>query len=65
MSQDGQSIAFPFRPNQQSLPYGLPIANLEPLVQSQGPVGDTGPAAVIIIGAGTATGWSWMRRRKK
>ena len=60
-----QFTAFPFAPSNQVLPYQLPLAQLQPLVQSQGPAGETGPAAVAVIGAGAAGGWSWMRRRKK
>lgn len=61
----GQFMQFPFSPTGQPLPYSLPLAQLQPLVQSQGPVGDTGPAAVAVIGAGAAGGFSWMRRRKR
>jgi cysteine-rich repeat protein len=28
------------------------------------PAGDTGPAALAVMGAGAAAGWAWMRRRK-
>ncbi len=45
--------------------YPLPLAQLQPLIRSRGPVGDTGPAAVAIIGAGAAAGFSWIRRRRK
>jgi cysteine-rich repeat protein len=45
--------------------YQIPLAQLRPLVQSRGPIGDTGPAAVAVIGAGAAAGIGWMRRRKK
>jgi cysteine-rich repeat protein len=61
----GRNIQFPGMPNAQALPYQLPLAQLQPLIQSQGPIGDTGPAAVAVIGAGAAAGWSWMRRRRK
>jgi MYXO-CTERM domain-containing protein len=47
------------------LPYQLPLAQLRPLVQSRGPAGDTGPAAVAVIGAGAAAGLAWIRRRRK
>ena len=56
---------FPQYPNFQQLPYQLPLAQLRPLIQSQGPVGDTGPAAVAVIGAGTAAGFSWIRRKRR
>ena len=42
-----------------------PLAQLQPLVQSRGPVGDTGPAAVAVVGAGAAAGIGWMRRRRR
>jgi hypothetical protein len=58
-------LRFPQYPNFQQLPYQLPLAQLQPMIQAQGPVGDTGPAAVAVIGAGAAAGFSWMRRRKK
>ncbi|MBT5149418.1 MAG: DUF4215 domain-containing protein [Candidatus Peribacter sp.] len=48
-----------------SAPYQLPFAQLRPTIQSRGPAGDTGPAAVAIVGAGAAAGLSWIRRRKK
>jgi LPXTG-motif cell wall-anchored protein len=60
-----QQFGFPQFPNFQQLPFQLPIAQLQPLIATQGPVGDTGPAAVAIIGAGAAAGFSWMRRRRK
>ena len=64
--QYGQSqFGFPQYPNYQQLPYQLPLAQLQPFVQSQGPAGDTGPAGVAVIGAGAAAGLSWVRRRKK
>ena len=56
---------FPGQPNVSALPVQLPLAQLQPLIQSQGPVGDTGPATVAITGAGMAAGWSWMRRRRR
>jgi len=65
ISPYSQQIGFPQYPNFQQLPYQLPLAQLAPLIQTQGPVGDTGPAAVVVIGAGVAAGWSWMRRKKR
>lgn len=56
---------FPYAPTGQALPYQLPLAQLQPLMQAQGPIGDTGPAAVAVIGAGAAGGVSWVRRKKK
>ncbi|MDA0376341.1 MAG: hypothetical protein O3A80_03465 [bacterium] len=63
----GRSLGegWPQYPNFQQLPYQLPLAQLRPIIQQQGPVGDTGPAAVAVIGAGAAVGWSWMRRKKR
>ena len=58
-------FGFPRYPNYQQLPYQLPLAQLQPLIQSQGPIGDTGPAAVAIIGAGAAAGFSWIRRKRR
>ena len=63
--QNTQQYGFPQYPNFQQLPYQLPLAQLRPIVQQQGPVGDTGPAAVAIVGAGAAGGLSWIRRRRK
>jgi cysteine-rich repeat protein len=60
-----QQFGFPQYPNFQQLPYQLPLAQLQPLMQSQAPMGDTGPAGVAVIGAGAAAGWSWMRRKKR
>ena len=59
-----QRVAFPFSPTGQALPYQLPLAQLQPLVQGQAPIGDTGPAAVAVIGAGAAAGWSWIKRKR-
>lgn len=61
----GTSINWPNQPNTQNLPLQLPLANLQPIIQSQGPRGDTGPAALLVIAAGAASGLAWMRRRKK
>lgn len=60
-----QQFTFPQYANFQQLPYQLPLAQLQPLIQTQGPAGDTGPAAVVVIGAGAAAGLSWMRRKRK
>jgi hypothetical protein len=56
---------FPFNAQFPTQVGGSALANLQPLVQGTAPVGDTGPAAVAVIGAGAAAGFSWMRRRKK
>ena len=60
-----QQLGFPQYPNFKQLPNQLPLAQLQPLIQSQAPIGDTGPAAVAIVGAGAAAGWSWMRRKRR
>ena len=59
------SQQFPRQPSMQPVPLQLPYAQLQPLIQSQGPAGETGPAAVAVIGAGAAAGIGWMRRRRK
>ncbi|PIR53880.1 hypothetical protein COU75_03430 [Candidatus Peregrinibacteria bacterium CG10_big_fil_rev_8_21_14_0_10_42_8] len=61
----GQQFQFPQFPTGQPVPYQLPYAQLQPLIQTQGPVGDTGPAAVAVIGAGAAAGVSWMRKKRR
>jgi|APSaa5957512535_1039671.scaffolds.fasta_scaffold01117_3 cysteine-rich repeat protein len=63
--QNQQQFNFPQYPNFQQLPYQLPMAQLQPLIQQQAPVGDTGPAAVAVIGGGAAAGLSWMRRKRR
>ena len=60
-----QGRGFPQYPNYQQLPYQLPIAQLQPLMQGKGPVGDTGPAAVAVAVSGMAAGIGWMRRKQK
>jgi cysteine-rich repeat protein len=64
-TQQPQQFQFPQYPTQQPVPYQLPYAQLQPLIQSQQPIGDTGPAAVAVIGAGAASGLAWMRRKKR
>ena len=59
-----QQVAFG-QPRYPSALYQFPLAQLQPLIQSRGPIGDTGPAAVAVIGAGAAAGFGWMRRRRK
>jgi cysteine-rich repeat protein len=60
-----QQVGFPQYPNYNQLPYQLPLANIRLLIQSQGPIGDTGPAAVAVIGAGAAAGFGWIRRKRR
>ena len=59
------SAYFPQHPTGQPLPYQLPLAQLRPLIQTQGPVGDTGPAAVAVVASGMAAGFGWIRRKKR
>lgn len=56
---------FPQQATTQPLPFPLPLAQLQPLTQSKPPVGDTGPAAIAVIGAGAAAGFGWVRRKKR
>jgi cysteine-rich repeat protein len=56
---------FPQYSNYQQMPYQMPLAQLQPLIQSRGPVGDTGPAAVAVVVSGMAAGMGWIRRRKR
>ena len=60
-----QAEYFPQYASYQPLGYQLPLAQLQPLIQQRNPMGDTGPAAVAIAGAGAAAGISWIRRRRK
>ena len=63
--QNQQQLGFPQYPNFKQLPYQLPLAQLQPLIQSQAPIGDTGPAAVAVVASGMAAGMGWMRRKRK
>lgn len=49
------------------VPGTLPATVLQPptVQQPRGPVGATGPAAVLIIVTGAAGGFAWMRRRSR
>jgi cysteine-rich repeat protein/Cys-rich repeat protein len=60
----GQPFPYPQAPSLQPLP-AIPLAQLQPLIGSQPPAGDTGPAAVAVIAAGAAAGWSFVRRRTR
>jgi len=60
-----QQFGFPQYANYQQLPYQLPLAQLQPLIQNQGPIGDTGPAAVAVAASGMAAGVGWIRRKKR
>ena len=65
MNQNQQQFPFPQYPNMKQIPYQLPLAQLQPLITTRGPIGDTGPAAVAVIGAGAAAGFGWIRRKRK
>lgn len=56
---------FPQQPTFQQLPMQLPLGQLQPLIAQRAPAGDTGPAAVAVIGAGAAAGMGWIRRRRR
>lgn len=56
---------FPGFPSSQWLPGQMPFASLQPLMASRPPVGDTGPAAVVVIAAGAASGVAWIRRKRR
>jgi cysteine-rich repeat protein len=58
-------LPFPQYPTYQPLPYQLPYAQLQPLIQTQGPAGDTGPAAVAVAAGGIAAGFGWVRRKRR
>ncbi|TSC99232.1 MAG: putative lipoprotein [Candidatus Peregrinibacteria bacterium Greene1014_49] len=46
------------------IPIYRPIASFIPATQAQAPIGDTGPGAIVLIGAGAAGAVGWLRRRK-
>jgi hypothetical protein len=58
-------FGFPQYLNFQQLPYQLPLAQLQPLMQTQAPIGDTGPAAAVIVASGAAAGFGWIRRKRR
>jgi len=62
--QNQAQYGFPQYPNFQQVPYQLPLAQLQPLIQGQAPIGDTGPAAVVVAASGMAAGIGWIRRKK-
>jgi len=59
------TFGFPQYPSYQQLPYQLPLASLQPLIQGQGPIGETGPAAVAVGVSGIAAGIGWIRRKRR
>jgi len=42
----------------------LPFERQRVPARPHAPVGDTGPAAVIVVAGGAAAGWAWIRRRR-
>ena len=70
-----QSLEFPFpqqgMPNYQQFSMlnaqfqQLPLTQLQSLISVQPATAQTGPAAIAMIGAGAAAGWSWMKRKRK
>lgn len=47
------------------IPLYRPIAAIIPLERPHAPVGDTGPGALALVGAGAAGAVGWMRRKRK
>ena len=54
-----------FPRNFQQFPSQLPLAQLQPLIQSQSTTAETGPAAVAVVASGMAAGLGWIRRKRK
>jgi cysteine-rich repeat protein len=54
-----------FPRNFQQIPSQLPLAQLQPLIQSQSTTAETGPAAVAVVASGMAAGLGWIRRKRK
>ena len=46
------------------VPMYRPIASFIPATPTHAPIGDTGPGAIILIGAGAAGAVGWIRRKK-
>jgi cysteine-rich repeat protein len=44
--------------------YGPLPATVTPIQPQRAPVGETGPAAIAVMAAGAAAGWSFVRRRR-
>ena len=65
MPSKNQQYQFPQYPTYQQVPYQLPLAQLQPLIQNRAPIGDTGPAAVAVAVSGMAAGIGWMRRKRR
>ena len=65
-TQNIQSMfSLPQFPNIQANVGQPSVANLQPLIQGTAPIGDTGPAAAVVVASGVAAGLGWMRRKKK
>lgn len=47
-----------------TVPVYRPIASFIPATQPHAPVGDTGPGAIVLMGAGAAGAVGWIRRKK-
>lgn len=62
VSSDRQSASSSSAP--VYVPMYRPIASFIPATQTHAPVGDTGPGAIALIGAGAAGAVGWIRRRK-
>ncbi len=39
--------------------------DVTPIATGHAPAGNTGPAAVAVMAAGAASGWAWMRRKRR
>ena len=60
-----QTIDFPSSPSFAPLAAQLPLAELQPLIKSHAPKGQTGPAAVAVLAGGAASGLAWVRRKRR
>jgi len=60
-----QLMNIPRAPTTQYSRYQLPVAQMLPIIQSQGPVGETGPAIALVIAAGAGAGLAWRKKKKK
>jgi len=50
----------PLQPIQQ-----IPLTYVTPQIPQRSPMGDTGPAAIVVIAAGSGLGWAISRRKKR
>ncbi|MBU0766295.1 DUF4215 domain-containing protein, partial [Patescibacteria group bacterium] len=60
-----QNQMYPSTANLQALPYQLPLASISQLTTTKPPTGDTGPGAIAVIAIGAASGFGFMRRKKR